>query len=212
VNHAWPHGDPNTVVREILAKPEYRASSAPPPQPSPIRQLIGEFFEWLGGIWQHAFHGIGGLAPGGQVAAVVLFVAAVLGIGYAAFMLASSFVSSRERNAQSVALAPVESPEALRAAALAAASAGDLARAIALLFRAALFALDASTLVAFDAARTPGEYRRVVHRVASQGAPAFDDLTSRFVRATFSGRQPQRADFDAAERAYTTFAPLLRAT
>ena len=99
------------------------------------------------------------------------------------------------------------SPQTLRREAAAAYARGEFGRAIALLFRAALFALDRAAVVDFDTSRTPGEYRRLVGRALPAQAPPFDDLSRRFVRASFAAAAARREDYDAAEAAYATFAP-----
>ena len=106
-------------------------------------------------------------------------------------------------------LTPLEVEQAvadLRTAALAAAQRGDYALAIALIFRAALSALDERELIGYDGARTPGEYRRLVRRTIAAAANAFDDLTVRFVRASYARTATTREDFDGAAGAYDAFA------
>jgi hypothetical protein len=83
------------------------------------------------------------------------------------------------------------------------------AGAIAALFGAALAELDARGLVAFDATRTPGEYRRLVRRARAQASVPFDDLAERFVRALYAPERPQPADYEAAERALAALEPAL---
>ena len=72
-------------------------------------------------------------------------------------------------------------------------------------------ALEQRELVAYDPARTPGEYRRLVRGRRSEAAPAFDELAERFTRAAFAREPALRDDFEAAQRAYAVFEPATRA-
>jgi hypothetical protein len=86
--------------------------------------------------------------------------------------------------------------EALRAAALAAARGGRYREAAALLFRSAVRALDERGRVAYDAARTPGEYRRLVRD------PLFDRLAGDTEVALFAPAEPSGDLFERMNRTY----------
>ncbi len=88
---------------------------------------------------------------------------------------------------------------AWRDLARAAATRGDFARAIAALWMAALVRFDETAIVAFDEARTPGDYRRLVRRsLAAAGAP-FDALARRYVLAKYARTDSGPDDFATAE-------------
>jgi Domain of unknown function (DUF4129) len=92
-----------------------------------------------------------------------------------------------------------------------AAAEGDYARAIGALFSAALAALDERALVPFDAARTPGEYGRLVRRARQSLSGPFDALSGDFVRAAFAPERPVQDDYLRAERTLDELLPELAA-
>jgi hypothetical protein len=211
----WPHGDPNAVVRSILAQPAYREAPAPS---APSESLLARVFRWIGDRLHAIFErfGVGSAFAGsGVVVGWLLLAAAVLGLANVAFRLAIVIAGGRTDRVARVAagdLAETSTSASLRASALTSAARADYARAIVLLFRAALAALDERALVVYDAARTPREYRRVVRRAVSAAAGPFDELTSRFVRASFANAPVSRVDYDAAAVAFDAFEPLARAS
>jgi hypothetical protein len=211
----WPHGDPNVVVRSILAQPAYREA----PKPSaPAESLLARVFRWIGDRLHAIFDrfGVGSaVASSGKVVGWLLLVAALVALANVAYRFALLFAGNRAGRSTRVAQSDLTAPStssALRAAAVAAAERSDYARAIVLLFRAALAALDERALVSYDAARTPREYRRVVGRTVSAAAVPFDELTSRFVRASFAEAATSRADYDAAAGAFDVFEPRVSAS
>ncbi len=213
---AYPHGDPDRVVRAILADPAYRGAApttATAPQPS-LLELAWHWFSehFLGPLFHPlaralaASHGIGTLA-GFALVALALGLLAFVGFRLAVAFGRPAVAAARGRalGAREAALPAADWLAVARAAAARAA----YAEAIAALFRAALAELDERAIVVFDAARTPGEYRRAVRRARAAAAAPFDDLAERFVRAAVADATPQRAEFDAAERAFAAFAPAL---
>jgi len=211
--HLWPHGDPNAVVHAILAEPAFaqvhRAAVGDG------NSLFQHLMQWLGDLLQPVFRRLfeGSANPMASGALmVVLYVVAALAVLFIAAFIAET-ISVRLRGGAAVNGArrdtahDEQSPEALRRQAAAAAEAGDFARAIALLFRAALLALDRGAVLAFDAARTPGEYRRLVRHALAPAASSFDEVATRFVHATFGTRNAERGDYEAAARAYAAFEP-----
>ncbi|MBD5633243.1 MAG: hypothetical protein IAI49_02090, partial [Candidatus Eremiobacteraeota bacterium] len=169
---SWPHGDPNAVVARVLADPLYRSASRTTSQ-APARSPLELAFAWL---WEHAIrplvHPIANALAAtrgvGTTAGFVLVALALLGLGYLAFRLALAL--GRERTGGSRgggSLRPLDRERSAvdwRGLARAAAARAEYGAAIAALFNAALAELDERAVVAFDAARTPGEYRRMVRR------------------------------------------------
>jgi Domain of unknown function (DUF4129) len=208
---AWPNGDPNTVIREILAQPEYRHTTATSGHDySPLFALLQRIIDFFMHLLQPVFSG--SHTRGLGILVVVVVYALVLGaVIYLVLALVEALVGwspIRGRSGIGVTQAlETTAPQALRRQAAAAYARGEFGRAIALLFRAALFALDRAAIVAFDASRTPGEYRRVVRRTLPAQAPPFDDLSQRFVQASFGAAASRPQDYDAAEAAYAEFAP-----
>ncbi len=139
----------------------------------------------------------------------------VAALVYALLRIVLAFAAAplrRKRERLAEGSLEVFAPAELLHRAAEAAAAGDFARAIGALFAAALAALDERGIVPFDGARTPGEYRRLVRRARPPAAPAFDALAGGFVRAMFAPAPPQRADYDAAARAFAVLEPALHGT
>jgi uncharacterized protein DUF4129 len=206
----WPHGDPNVVVRSILAQPAYREA---PKSSAPAESLVNRIFGWIGDRLREVFKRFGAgpvMTGSGVVVGWLLLLAAVIALANVIYRFAVLVAGGRAgrmaRSAES-ALATPSTSAALRAAAVAAAERADYARAIVLLFRAALAALDERALILYDAARTPREYRRIVRRTVAAASGPFDELTARFVRATFAEASASRADYDAAAGAFDAFEP-----
>lgn len=206
----WPHGDPNVIVRSILAQPAYREA---PKASAPTESLVDRILRWIGDRLRDIFKRFGAgpaMTSSGLVVGWLLLLAALAGLANVVYrfavLVARGYAGRVGQSAESN-LAPPSTSAALRAAAVAAAERADYARAIVLLFRAALAALDERTLVLYDAARTPREYRRIVRRTVAAASGPFDELTARFVRATFAEAPASRADYDEAAGAFDAFEP-----
>ena len=211
----WPHGDPAAVVGRVLANPAYARAPATV-RGNPLQSLFALALRWLvDHVLRPLFHPFAralaashGLssAIGAGVIVVTLGV-----LAFAVFRLVLALAATTRRASlqpeDARPLAPERSAAASRVAARAAAARGDFGAAIANLFAAALAALDARGLVPFDPARTPGEYRRLVRRARREAAPAFDELSERYVRAAFAARAAAGGDFEAAERALDALEP-----
>jgi hypothetical protein len=200
-------GDPNVVVRAILAQPAYRQAGGDDSGGA----SIASFVAWIEALLRRLFAGLH-VTPGAlgfEVAGLVVFVVAA---GAAAVIVYRIVARAARRSVPQAARAGgVANPEPARellARARAAADRGEYAEAIVLTFRAALASLDERALVAYDRTRTPGEYRRAVERAVAAAAGPFDELTAGFVRASFGHGAALRADFDAAQQAYAAFEPL----
>jgi len=216
----FPHGDPDTVVRDVLSGAAYRhAPSATPSAPQHSlwavlwtwlhEHVIGPLLSPLVRAFAHAAHGrLGALLDGGFVALALALLVLV------AYRLALAYErASRDprRGDAVVALAPSHDAAAWRARAREAAARNDFARAIAALFAAALALLDERAVIGFDPARTPGEYRRAVRRERELAANAFDELAQRFVRAVYARERPGADAYAEADRAFDRFEPATRA-
>jgi hypothetical protein len=212
----WTNGDPNAVIKRVLDDPAYRDARATTAE-KPHESLLGVIWDWIAEHLRPLFHPIakalGATQGASTLIGYVLIGLALVALVFAVFRLVLAFarppIRPGGRQAESLALdADRTSPE-WRALARVAAARGDYAGAIAALFGAALAELDARALVAFDAARTPGEYRRLVRRARAQASAPFDDLAERFVRALYAPERPQPSDYEAAERALAAFEPAL---
>jgi hypothetical protein len=210
----WPHGDPNAIAKEILAQSAYRVAPTQTKQPPLtlwelfwqwVDRLLRPFFDWLS-------HAAGSSGNAGTLIGIAIIIIAVSALALLLYRIVAAFVRPSEQRGVRVAAGgrlELRSAVEWRALAAQAAAAGDYARAIAALFAAALVALDERALVPFDAACTPGEYRRRVRRAREGAAAPFDRLVERFVLATFAPELPQRADYDAALHAFASFEPLV---
>jgi hypothetical protein len=216
---SWPHGDPNAVVARVLRDPIYR-HAAPTTNEKPQESLLEFVLSWL---WDHLvkplFHPIAHAFQAtrgvGTVIGIVLVAAALLGLAFVVFRLVVAFARGPvKRRRARAAPHPIDDPSSARdwrALARAAAARGEFARAVAALFGAALAELDERAIVAFDASRTPGEYRRLVRRARASAASPFDELTERFSRALYAADPTVSAEYEAAERALAELEPALRA-
>ncbi len=214
---AYPHGDPDAVARSVLADPAYR-SAAPTTAVEPQPSLFALAWRWfaehvLAPLFHPLARALAASHGAGTVVGVTLVVLALGLLAFVGFRLAVAFARPvRVPGGRGRAAGPLEPARSVAdwlALAREAAARGAFADAISALFRAALAELDERAIVTFDAARTPGEYRRAVRRARAAAAAPFDELTERFVRAAFAEGTPQRAEFEAAERAFAALAPAL---
>jgi hypothetical protein len=211
MNPLWPHGDPRDVVRAIVADPRFTlgATLRRPAQASWLDLLR----DWLGGLVHRLLHGID-RALGANVSferaiGFALLAAALALAGWGTYRLTRSY--ARGARVRTPPLEPVRGggaePDsaALRAAARAAAHAGRYREAAGLLFSSVLRALDERGRIAYDPARTPGEYRRLVRD------PLFDALAGDAVVAVFAAAEPTAELFEGlhgkCERFLAAFPP-----
>ena len=210
----WPNGDPNAVVKQVLAQTAYRRT---PTQPdSPILRFWYELGQWLDHLFSpfrkwldHALSSGHGTA---QIIVAVIVILTILVLVFLIYRVVLAFAKPVVEARRLAAVGRLDErmdADAWRVLAAERAAAGDYARAIAALFRAALALLDESALVPFDPSRTPGEYRRLVRRESERIAAPFDVLSDRFVWAAFAEAVPQRGDFEAASAAFGSFRPLV---
>ena len=195
----WPHGDPRELARAILAEPRFRGVQGDAGGPTwwdrlsdwfarLMRALIGPFVDKHGDLL--------------TVVGVVFAVALLLGVVVALVLLLERFApglrrgAGRARGPEAHALSAGQDAATLRARARAAATAGRFREAAALLWAAALRALDERGRVRFDAARTPSEWRRAVRD------PAFDALARDAVVALFGAASPDAAVLARMDAAY----------
>lgn len=184
MNVRWPHGDPAAVARAVLADPRFHAA-AHGPGPKSWWQLL---WEALAALWSRVFGPLGKLAGNDTVSAIVGGVVLLAAIGlliYVAVRFGRRWTrAGLRRRADGAPSALDEGADArsLRARALDALAERRYHDAAALLWAAALRALDERGRVRYDASRTPGEWRRIV------ADPAFDALATDAVAAFFGGR------------------------
>lgn len=199
-------GSVEADARAILREPAYRikpAESAPPTE-----SIWERILEWIFERLNELFSKIAGATQGTPVLGTIFAIALIgLAVGLLAiigYRLASG-LAARRRHAESDLGEPLPqsaNAETLLAAARDAAAQGRFARAIVLLFQTALVLLDRRKGIAFDPARTAGEYRRLVRRKADTLAPDFDILARSFSVAAYADAPTTQGDWDRAAHAY----------
>lgn len=215
---AWPHGDPNAVIKQVLAERAYQKAPATGAD-SPVLRFWHELFDWIGRLLRPFTHWLGNVfdsAHGVMTPLSILVIAVtVLAVIFLIVRVALAFAKPRssalEDSKFAGSLGAARNAEAWRRVAAEAASTGNYGGAIAAVFAAALAALDERMLVPYDDSRTPGEYRRRVRAARAPAAPAFDVLADRFVHAAYAAEPTSRDDYDLALDAYARFVPLCEA-
>ncbi len=198
----WPH-DPRDVARAVLADPRYRSAAPTPAQKTWWDAVV----DVLRGLWHRLFDALDHVFGNDRVTAL---------IGYAVLLAVLAFLvvvlvrlagrigrapwrgrarGGADRGASALGDEDADAA-ALRARALAAAAAGRYREAAALLWLSALRAVDERGRVRYDAARTPGEWRRAVRD------PAFDALARDAVLALFGDRPVDAALVERMRAAY----------
>jgi hypothetical protein len=183
----WPHGDPRTVARAILADHRYQTA---PQGPAP-KSLWDIILDWLGTWWDKLTRPLAHVT-GNQAVTTVLGIIVLVVVLLFLVVVWVHFVHSwggfkrraraERRQGSPEGLDQTGDARALFDRAIAAAAAGRHREAAALLWASALRALDERGRVRYDAARTPGEWRRAVRD------PAFDRLSRDAVVALFGDR------------------------
>ncbi len=185
----WPRGDPREVAGAILRDARYRAASQGPAPKSWWDVVWDTIREW----WTRLTKPLGQVLGNDTVSTtigVIVLVVALAFLAYVVYRFARPFLAQRRREsnvAQSTLLEGGDDARSLRERGLAAAAQGRYHEAAALLWASALHALDEIGRVQYDAARTPGEWRRAVRD------PAFDALARDAVIALFGDREPDAA-------------------
>lgn len=204
-------------MKAVLAQPAYhQAVATNNVKPSPTIWQIA--LDWivdhvLRPLFRPLIEAVGHSQGVGTVIGTALIVIALGALAFLLFRLTLAFVrpALRRGAGSSHALDAARTREDWLAIAREAAARGEFGRAIAALFAAALAALDDRAVVAFDPARTPGEYRRMVRRSLGVASASFDALAECFVRAAYAPEVAVRSDFEAASRAFADFEPLVSA-
>src|SRR5450755_152858 len=147
-----------------------------------------------------------GIPAIGNILATVLLIAAVVALAFLAYRFALLVVRrGGRRDGSAAAGVPLETAvdaDAMYEAARAAARSGSYGNAIALLFNAALIALDRSGRVPYDAARTAGEYRRAVRRNVATASTSFETLARAFTFVAYAQAPAAESDWRAADDAF----------
>ncbi len=195
---AWPR-DPDVLARSILLDPRYRGHAEAKPG-TPWWEPI---WQWIRDRLHDLFRGIGHVASGLGIPAeflgYVLLAAGGVGLLYLLVRIVAWYTmrtSVYDTRVAGSTLDAIRSAAELRADARTAAARGAYRDAARLVFLAALRALDEVGRIRYDAALTPGEYRRAVRD------PRFDVLAREATVALFATREPDAALVERMERAY----------
>ena len=195
---AAPRSDLEAAAKSILAESAYRVSATKPAQPQQPT-IWDRILNWIIEKIDELF---GGLAAATQKVPIVGVIigyaivgAAILGLAYVGYRIARGLTARRDAAVAGVGevLPPSTNPDELYALARDEARSGNTAQAVALLYQTTLVLLDRVDRIAYDPSRTPGEYRRLVHRNTQAIADAFDALARLFVAVAF-GRARAGAD------------------
>ncbi len=208
--------DVGGVVKKILSDPAYAVEHAGPPVQQK-ESWLDIILKRLADLWSKL---LGRAAESGSSSVVVGDIIAVVAVAAAAaaliylivriaLMLLARRARSRgeERIGTEIAI-PVD-PDVSYAAARRAASEGAYGNAVALLFQAALVVLDRSGRIAYDPARTAGEYRRAVRQTAVRAASPFDELARAFTDVAYADKNATEREWTSADASYSAFAPLV---
>lgn len=183
MNAAWPHGDPRDVMREVLSGRAYRAASQSAAEKTwfdYVREAVGRAWHWL----TDALKNVQGGSTIATIVGTIVLVAVAVFLGFVIVRFVRGIITVR-RNVRRAAVAEQlggADARTLLERALEAAAAGRHHEAAALLWASALRALDELGRVRYDAARTPGEWRRAVRD------PNFDAFARDAVLALFGDR------------------------
>jgi hypothetical protein len=182
----------------VLADRRYHAASQPAP-----KTLWDLFWDAVRKWWNDLFTPLGHVLGNDlvtQFVGVAVLTAALAFLAFVAYRFARPYLRKRRARARAAASALAHDGDAaaLRANAFAAANEGRYHDAAALLWASALRALDEAGRVRYDAARTPGEWRRAVRD------PAFDAFARDAVVALFGDRSADEALVTRMRRAYDT--------
>jgi hypothetical protein len=198
----WPHGDPRDVAHRILADRRFAIAPQRPGEKSWL-EIIGDA---LGALWRRLMAPLDHLL-GNQSLTTAIGIAVLVAL--VAFLIVVVVRFARGRRAKRPARARADAfalgddadARTLLAHALAAAAQGRHHDAAALLWASALRALDERGRVRYDAARTPGEWRRAVRD------PAFDALARDAVVALFGDRGVDAALVTRMRESYDRVVP-----
>jgi hypothetical protein len=205
VSELWGHGDPRDIIHTIVADPRFTRSAAPAPPASWFDIVCAWIMRGVRSLLHGLDRALGSHNPF-EAAIGFAVIAAGLGLlGFGIYLLVRSYlrgVPSRARSQTRMpgAVAAAEQTSAqLHVAALRAARAGRYREAARVLFLSAVRALDERGRLAYDPARTPGEYRRLVRD------PLFDALAGDAVIALFAPADPPADLFERMRAAYERF-------
>lgn len=199
-----PPRDPEALARAILAGSRFRVRVSAPA----ARTWWDTLRDWIGAQWNrlmdafahHVHFGRStGVAIGDIIIAMLVAIVAIAGTR----LLLSIVRESGQTHSAPRALPSHADAAALYGAAQSAAQNGRYAGAVALLFQAALAALDARGVLRDDPARTVNECRKDVRLHAPSIAGQFDVIARAFTGAIYAEDRVDVQAWAMVERAYS---------
>ncbi|HXN08357.1 MAG TPA: DUF4129 domain-containing protein, partial [Candidatus Acidoferrales bacterium] len=209
-----PALDPGRLTVAVLAQRAYQTGGtgpAPAPHPSLIEIVLGWLGNQIGKLFERIFGATASRPYIGRIFAILFIAVLAVLLAYLIYVLVL-MIARRRRPSLADVGAPLQEhaePDALYAFSADAASRGEYARAVSLLFQASLASFDRAGKLPYDGSLTAGEYRRAVQRTVSGASPYFDDIAHVFVLAAFAERPVSKDDFTVADVAYRALHPLL---
>jgi len=210
-----PGAAPAPLLRALaaheLAIPGRYTLTAAAPQPKPIPTWWQRLWQWLADRWAALWKGLFSRIHVGRSGATtigdVLIAFAAVVLLLAAFRLLGELQVERRGRSRftSSENEPIRAHE-LYERACALARQGEYAAAARLLFSAMVAALDVRGLVRDDRTSTVGELRSVLRSHDAALVPAFNDVASAFVAATFAERPVEAREWERARDAYRALA------
>ena len=165
---------------------------------------------WLGDRWNQLIDAFAHRVHVGAKASIaagdVILIAASVLVLVVLVRLIAGYVRDTAKTQGATLLSPHVAAEALYAQSIQAANQGEYAGAIALLFRAALAALDVRGVVHDDPSLTVNECRRQVRGSAPRFVVPFDTIARAFTSAVYAEALATPTQWNAAREAYAQIA------
>ncbi|HET9342794.1 MAG TPA: DUF4129 domain-containing protein [Candidatus Eremiobacteraceae bacterium] len=205
---AAPRTDLEAAAKSILAESAYRVSAtkpAQPQQPTIWDRILNWIIEKIDELFGRLATATQKVPIVGVIIGYAIVGAAIIGLAFVGYRLARRLTSRRDTAVAGVGeVLPLSTnPDELYALARDEARSGNTGQAVALLYQTALVLLDRVDRIAYDPSRTPGEYRRLVHRNAQTIADAFDALARLFVAVAFGRASAGADDWRRADAAFS---------
>ena len=194
------------AVRAELAVPgRYHIVAA-----TPHRSLLDMVLQWIGDRWNALWSLLTShvkLGPSGRsLIGDLIVVLAVAAIAVISGHLLSQLQYERTRRERASELAAPRSAHALAAQAVQAANAGDYARAIRVVFMAAVTLLDLRGILRDERSATINELRRALHERDGALEPAFVEIARLYTAAAYAQMPAGPEAWQRARAAYDQLA------
>lgn len=197
-----PPFDPHATARNILADPRFRMYV----QGQPRKTWWDVLTAWLGDRWNQLIDAFAHRVHVGANASIaagdVILIAASILVLVVLVRLVAGYVREAPTIQGATLLCPHITAQALYAQSIQAANRGDYASAVALVFRAALAALDVRGVVHEDPSLTVNECRREVQRRAPRFVVPFDTIARAFTSAIYAEALATPTQWNAVRDAY----------